>query len=227
MNPKYRLVIPVALAVAAAAANFVLLKRATATTTVLVLADDVPAGRPIAPADLKPAEVRADPDVIAAAYPAAKEAELLRRSFRRDLKKGELVLHADVDVDAHTFAPRAGERAGELLIRKRDLPVGLVPNAPVEIVVRWSGGSEDGGRTRTLGPFRYMGEKTEPTENGKEVHTRMYLAAADIQPLNDFKAAVSDRVRLDAVISIQQVGEGAPKLNTGTRGAARPQPARQ
>lgn len=211
MNPKYRLLIPVALAVAAAAVNFVLLKRATATAAVIVLKQDVPAGRPIQPDDLTVAQVRADKEVFQSAYPAADVKSLAGSTFRRDLKKGELVVTFDIDVEQQTWELRPGERDSSLVLPAAALPVGLRANDAIELVVA--------GSEAPLGPYRFLGANAAPAKHGRESFTRVSFAAPDLKAVTDLKAANPDVYRLGGSIQVQRVG-GKP-TPAGNKVAAR------
>jgi hypothetical protein len=209
VNPKYRILIPVALAVAAAAVNFVLLKRATATAAVIVLTRDVPAGRPIEPADLTVAQVRADKEVFQSAYPAADIKSLTGSAFRRDGKKGELVVTFDIDTNQQTWELRPGERDSSLVVA--ELPEGLLANDAVAFVMP-SG--------EQFGPFRFLGFKTMPSRAGREPLTRVSFAGADLKPVTDWKAANPDPTRTAYGTQMQRVG-GGRATPTGNKVASR------
>ncbi len=211
MNPKYRLLIPVALAVAAAAANFVLLKRATATTAVVVLKQDVPAGRPVELADLTVAQVRADKVVFQSAYPAADVKSLSGSTFRRDLKKGELVITFDIDVDQQTWELRPGERDSSLTLPPGELPDGLRANDTVVFVL-------PGGEP--VGPYRFLGASVVASKGPRGPLTRVSFAGADVKPVTEWKAANPDHARLAHGIQMQRVGGGKP-TPAGNKVAAR------
>lgn len=216
MNPKYRILIPIALAVLAAAANFVMLKRATATTAVIVLARDVPAGKPIEPADLKLTQVRADDDVFLSAYPAKEIKSLTDSTFRRDMKAGNLVITFDIAEDGQTWKLRPDERDSFLILPTMMLPEGLAANEMIEFVVA--------GSDMTFGPYRLLGTKLLPVKHAQEPLSRVSFAGTDLKAVLELKANNPDAIRLAKSIQMQRVGAGSKATPVGTKVAARPQP---
>jgi hypothetical protein len=212
VNPKYRILIPIGLAVVAAAANFVLLQQATATTGVLVLKGDVPAGQAIQMSDLTVVQVRADPAVIAAAYPAANVTELIGMRFRRPMDAGGLVLKSDVDVEGSNLHLYPGERDGSLLLAASAVPVELSTGEYVEFTLPGLDG-------RQHGPFRVLGTRPEVNRHGEEKFTRVLFAGADVSGVMRAKGRSSDEFKLAREAQLSRLAKGA---GTGQRVNAQP-----
>lgn len=201
MNPKYRILIPIGLAVVAAAANFVLLQQATATTGVLVLKGDVPAGQSIQMSDLTVAQVRADPAVIAAAYPAANVTELIGMRFRRNMDAGGLVLKTDIDVEGISLKLYEGERDCSLLLPAA-AHVDLSTNEYVEFTL-------PDGSGKPHGPFRVLGTRLVVSRFGDEKFTRVLFAGPDVSGVMRAKGKTADEFKLAHETQMSRLVRGA------------------
>ena len=224
MNPTYRIAIPVALAALAAAANFVLLKRATATTAVLVLTRGVAAGEELKDADFAFAKVRADPAVFRAAYTAGDLTLLIGTRLRREAQKGELVMRSDVEVESQNYELQADERDAELMVPSSQLRPGLTTNARIEFSVA---GGDSPGQQLDLGPYRLLAIKTVPSQHARESYVRVLFAVngRDVKTLDKLKAENPDPFRLAGATQLHRVGTaGGKPAPAGNRVAAAPSP---
>jgi hypothetical protein len=220
VNPKYRILIPVALAAVAALANFMLLKRATATTSVLVLSREIQAGEPLKESDLTRSEVKADPGVFDSAYPAANQNELVGMRLRRTMKAGELLIKYDVDVDGQNWVLRPGERDADLYMPAADLPHGLTSNVQIEFIVP----GETIGKPQILGPYRLLGTSTVPSKLTREPFVRISFAGSDLEAITALKSANPDKFRLGGMIQMRRIGNGTKTELTGLKVANRNAP---
>lgn len=214
MNPKYRILIPIGLAVVAAAANFVLLQQATATTGVLVVSRDVPAGQPITRDDLTVAKLRGDAAVFAAAYPAANQNELIGMTFRRDMSKGGMVLKADAN-GSGDWVLQPGERTASLLVRAGNGADGLTTNDTIEVTLP----TADGGWGGRVGPFRVLGTARVMSKKGGESFTRVEFAGTDVTAVQQAKVNAGDEFKLAGGTFISRVAKGTTGKQVSTRPA--------
>lgn len=177
MTNPVRILLPVALGLVAAVANFLALNSGPAPIELVVLARDLQRGETLAAEHFGKLAVRADaPPLLQSAVTWEKAGVVLGRRVTRAMKKGEVLFYRDAQEDAGDDVRanlRPGELARTITVATERLAANLRPGDPVGLLV--AEGNRDGeGRAgvRLVGPYRLLstGEKLATTTNDRIRH---------------------------------------------------------
>lgn len=135
---SYRVIIPVALGLAGAAANFLAVRSATATAEIVVASRALDEGSELRPEHLTKVVVRADEALEVATVSADRLGDVVGRRLNRPLRAGEVLFYRDV-------GDLADEVRANLLPGESTLTV-LVPKERIALKLR--GGDHVGFRLR-------------------------------------------------------------------------------
>ncbi len=169
MKQYMRFVVPLGLAVAAALANYAVLKRHSTKVDVLVLTEDVAEGDAITADRLATIKVQGDEKLFPSALRPENLGEFTNLAVRRNIRAGEVLLRADLE--RRLLPLYSGEHSWTVRVSVNAADLDLVPGDRVQLFVS----PGDGNKPRVFGPYRLRGwDAAEGT--GKE-RTRAYLVA--------------------------------------------------
>jgi hypothetical protein len=180
----YRILIPVALGVFAALANFLAVRSKTATIEIVAVTHDVKAGHELADADLAPVAVRAESALEVSAVRYEKRGELLGRKVNRALRAREVLFTSDTvrrvgdDVQANL---RPGEISRTLAVKAGCVAPNLQVGDEVGLLLRGAVTTE-GQELRLVGPYRLIGLGERDNLDQRTVVLALPLKAGQLGP---------------------------------------------
>jgi hypothetical protein len=204
MTGPARFLIPLGLALAAGAANFVILKRQAARVEVLVAAVDVAEGEALTADKLSTLVVRADERVFPHALKRENLGEIDGLTARRRIRAGEVLFRADVQESVQ--APAAGEHTWSVNARVDHVAPLLVPGQSVFVYLMQPDAAGSASRAaRGFGPYRLLGWQPYQGQATKEPARQYVFAVPDRDPQESVARAwlASARNSLDVVQAIE------------------------
>jgi hypothetical protein len=178
-----RLLISLACFVVAGVGNYLLLNRATATTWVLALSQEVSPDVPLSESHFRRVEVRGDRELFQDVVPYELRAGLYGKRVRRTVESGRLLLKADVEYDpAKIHADRIPPGFVSFTVRvKRNALISNPVTGDVVYLYPRPSTSSDKGPLKRYGPFRYLGWTSEQTEKTRTENIWLVVAVPTIQ----------------------------------------------
>jgi hypothetical protein len=178
-----RILIPVALGLFAALANFMAVRSKTATIEIVAVTRDVKAGQELTDADLAPVAVRAEAALEVSAVRYEKRGELLGRKVNRSLRTREVLFTSDTvrrvgdDVQANL---RPGEISRTLAVKAGCVAPNLQVGDEIGLLLRVP--TRNGEELRLVGPYRLIGLGEKDSIDERPVVLALPLKAGQLGP---------------------------------------------
>ena len=222
--------IPLLFAIAAAGANFAVLRTVKDPVPLLAAKTDLKAGKPIREENLTVIQVAAGPEALQSLLHQADLGKVVQKVLNRDLKAGELVLLRDVrssveDISAQLLPNEStmtlnvpGQRVGNDL-RPGDLVVCLCP----ELVAQE--GNRPTGAVLRYGPFRLLGIDI-PAGKDRLNTRKITLAVRLLPPDRDGRAMIEPSaaalLMLRGTRTLDDRIQAVERYNPAAEGVGRP-----
>jgi hypothetical protein len=217
MNPL-RVVLPIALGIAAAVLNIMVLRGSTAPLELTTVRSDVKAGTELTEDMLERLSVRADQQVFKSAVPYSERGTLLGRRVARTLGAGEVVLYADMhklDEESISLYLMPGESTLTVPVKPSRIAQGLERGATVgiRVPVRPAGGIKlpMGGAPlarRVLGPFRLLSRGTPADPTRSAALGDMQMAVVAVTRTSDGRLSPDAAAVDEAITASMSPGSG-------------------
>ena len=202
MTNYTRFLVPLGLALAAAGANYMLVKKQVRKVEVLVVREDVAEGDAVTADKLGVVQIGADEKLFPNALKREDFGGIADLTVRRPLRAGEILFRTDLAAECAPLA--AGEVMWHVEVRR---PVTLYPGNPVCVyVIPPEGASKADRLPQSFGPYRFLG--WQRSYNSSREPQRTYMLAVpsnDAQVLTARRWIATYRNAADAVAAIEPV----------------------
>lgn len=196
--------LPVLLGLSAAAGNYVVISRATATAELVALRGDLKPGTPIGPDDLYPVPVRGGEPLLRGTIPYDQRGAVIGKTVRRKVAAGELLLRGDVEhesyqIDAALLA--GGEKTLTVPARAAAVALRPSPGAKVELLVRQAPGTP----AARYGPYTFLGWVAAPASARDQDLVYLAVGVREDDPRLADLRAIRETNAPDRLVSVEVV----------------------